>query len=203
MPLLRTARLLSHSGILDRSGDRRLGVSLLGGHGAAGGRPARTLAPAGTATDHPEIASSRAQCARSSDRRGSRSRGRRRWPQIGRSAHPAPPARRSARPRQPEPSWRSSVGHLAEALPPSAAAAVTSRFGIARRLSAAGIGIERSGAASRCSPRSSRNPGPMANARPTRQAVAEIQLGAQPSQSRGCCPQAGSLIPRNGDGLGQ
>ena len=61
------------------------------------GRPAP--APAGTTTDHGDIsrfASAMPKVERPKDGRGA---GSATWLQIGRRAHPAPPARRSARPR--------------------------------------------------------------------------------------------------------
>jgi hypothetical protein len=128
----------------------------------------------------------------SSDRRTVGSRGRRRWLQVGRSAHPAPPARRSARPRLAASISRSSVGHLAEHLP-ERGRALASRFASARPLSAASKGVERGGGVA-VPPlsRSSSAAGRGSRATPARWGTPgraapggrNLRLGAQPNQSR-------------------
>jgi hypothetical protein len=91
---------------------------LLGGQGRAVGRPARTPAPPGTATDHADMLE---LCERNAHGRATEGRSR-----SARSATVASdrqerrqrrPARSAAPLRHPPPSWRSSVGHLADTSP--------------------------------------------------------------------------------------
>ena len=99
--------------------------------GRSGRAPGAHLAPAGTGTDHADTLRPRERNATARATEGrSCSRGRRRWLQIGRSVHPAPPARTSLWPRSAG-AILAVIGRSSGRTLPRAAAAVTSRFGSA------------------------------------------------------------------------
>ena len=169
---------------------RRFGAGLLAGHGRAVGGPARTLAPAGTAMDHADTVRLRERDPHG----GATAHGRAREAGDGGFRSQGARIRHRLLGGRLKPVSRSHAGGRRSVIWPdtsaSAAAAVTSRF--ACRLSAASIGVERGGGVAVqpgvgrfAAARGSRaTPGRLANARPSRLAVANLGLGAQPSQSR-------------------
>jgi hypothetical protein len=125
--------------------------------------------------------------------------------QIGRRAHPAPPAPRMARP-QSAGAILAVVGRsLAEHVPRARPRGDVALCPSPRRFRPASIGGERGGGVA-VKPGLGRSPQVVAQLQAVgecpagRLAVANLCLGAQ---SRRLVTQGGSLLPRNGDSLGQ
>jgi hypothetical protein len=145
--LLSPGSRAAESGRPARSGSatgRRFGVRLLGGQGRAVGRPVGTVAPAGTATHHADTLQLRERHARATEGR-SRSRGRRRPSDRKARASQHRPLGGWLGPSQPGPSWRSSVGHLAEHVPRARPRGDVALCPSPRRFRPASIGGERGG----------------------------------------------------------